>query len=203
MKFPGPLADSLPLIDLLKQILNYLRASRTLSINGVPGRETPNGTSFVIPVGGAGAGGGGGAAYTPWKPNFFTTGADSTLVYKCRFNLGTINGVSASNWDTEFVLPSGGEVRFVMLSISTAEGKVNGVEIQLTATAPIADYVLIDTPPPSWKILLGAIDKSNGQMIVATNRNAIAVEVYRASKAVVAVGGEPFSRYWRWNHSAS
>jgi len=46
-----------------------------------------------------GGSGSGGAAvdYQPWKPNFFTTGTDPSIVYKCTFNLGTVNQVIAEN----------------------------------------------------------------------------------------------------------
>jgi hypothetical protein len=142
------------------------------------------------------------ADYIPWKPTFFITGVNPSIVYKCRFNLGTINDVSASNWDEEHILPTDDSVRFVMLDVTTTSGQVTGLEIILESTAPIADTILIDTPPPVWRIMLGVVDKTSGQMIENTNLGAVAAEVYRSSKVVVTPGGEPFSRYWRWNHSA-
>jgi hypothetical protein len=148
------------------------------------------------------SGGGGGAAsstYVPWKPTFFTEGTAPSVVYKCRFNLGTLNNICASNWDYEHTLPSNG-VKFVILEIAASSGKVTGLEIVLENSPPIEDIVLMDTPPPNWRILLGVVDKQSSSMIVHTNLNATASEVYRQSKVVTTVGGEPFSRYWRWNH---
>ena len=141
-------------------------------------------------------------AYIPWKPVFTRTGTDPSYTYTCRFNLGTVNDVAASNWDTDHTLPTDDSVRFVMLEVTTASGQVTGMEIILETTAPIEDTVLIDTPPPVWRILLGVVDKTSGMMIETTNLQAVAAEIYRESKVVVTPGGEPFSRYWRWAHSS-
>lgn len=149
------------------------------------------------------SGGRGVSEYTPWAPTFTTTGTAPSLSYFCRFNLGTLNNVAASNWDTVHTLPTDTSVRFVFLEVTTSDGKVTGLEIQLSTTAPIEDAVLIDTPPPVHKILLGVVDRSTGSMIETTNLSAAAVEVYRASKTVVTPGSEPFSRYWRWDHSSA
>ena len=145
--------------------------------------------------------GSGSSSYTPWEPSFFTTGAEPSLVYKCRFNLGTLNDVCAANWDTDHTLPSDGSVRFVMLQVTTSSGKVTGLEIQLSSTAPASDTVLEGTPPPVWKILLGVVDKSSAKMIVSENLNASASEVFRQSRTTTTPGAEPFSRFWRWSHS--
>lgn len=198
MKFPGPLSDSLPVLDLLKQILNFLRASRVLSINGVPGRESPNGTLFQIPVGGSSTSGGS-SRYVPWAPQFFTEGTDPSIVYKCTFNLGALNDVAPSNWDTEHTLDD--LVYFVVLEVTTADGKVTGLEITIPTTAPTADSTAKDTPPTLFKIVLGVIGQTSGSMIETKNLNAIAAEIYRESKSGTTVGEEAFSRWWRWNHS--
>lgn len=144
----------------------------------------------------------GGASYTPWKPTFSKTGIDPSIVYKCRFNLGTLNNVCASNWDTDHTLPSDGSVKFVMLQVTTASGSVTGLEIQLSSTAPASDTVLESTPPPVFKILLGVVDKSTAKMIVFDNLNASASEVFRQSRTTTTPGEEPFSRFWRWAYSA-
>lgn len=146
--------------------------------------------------------GGGSGRYVPWKPTFTRAGTDPAYTYSCRFNLGTLNDVAASNWDTDHTLPTDTSVRFVMLEVTTASGQVTGLEIILETTAPIEDTVLIDTPPPVFRILLGVVDKTSGSMIETTNLQAVAAEIYRESKVVVTAGGEPFSRYWRWNHSS-
>lgn len=176
----------------------YIESTATITGPGLRFRKVGNKTILSSRRRGAGAG----AGYVPWATNFFTTGTAPSLVYKCRFNLGTLNDVCASNWDAEHTLPSDDSVRFVMLEVTTSAGKVTGLEIQLETTAPIEDTVLIDTPPPVWKILLGVVGKSNGSMIVTTNLEAVPEEIYRESKTVTTPGGEPFSRYWRWSHSA-
>jgi hypothetical protein len=146
-------------------------------------------------------GSGGSSTYVPWKPAFTRTGTDPTYVYTCRFNLGTLNDVAASNWDEDHTLPTDDSVRFVMLEVTASSGQVTGLEIILETDAPIEDTVLIDTPPTVWRILLGVVDKTSGSMIETKNLQAVASEIYRESKVVVTPGGEPFSRYWRWSHS--
>lgn len=140
----------------------------------------------------------GGSSLNPWEPIFFTTGSGETIVYKCRINLGTVNNVAASNWNAEHTLPSDDTIKFVVLTITTASGKVTGVSISIDAAPPTEDVIAKDTPPVTHKIVLGAIGKQSAQMIVTTNLNLIAVEVFRETVAAPATGAEPFSRWWRW-----
>ena len=51
MKFPDLPRSGFPVAQTIRQIITYLRSSRVVSINGVKGMESSNGTSFVIPVG--------------------------------------------------------------------------------------------------------------------------------------------------------
>ena len=122
--------------------------------------------------------------------------------FKVRFNLGTINNVCASNWDTKFDLPTDNAVRYAILTITSANGKITAVVISLSTTPMNEDFVTKDTPPPSYKILLGVVSEQQQVMIEDTNLNAVAVEVFRESKVSTAVGSEPFSRYWRWQHTS-
>jgi len=138
--------------------------------------QTPGGTmvSAIRKRGGATA-----LEYIPWKPQFFTTGASPSIVYKCTFNLGTVNQVIAGNWDDEFTLPSDDTIKFVVLTITTASGEVTGVSISIDTAAPTDDTIAKDTPPVSFKIVLGAIGKNSAKMIVTTNIQVIANEVFR------------------------
>ena len=54
MKFPDLPKSGFPIAQTIGQIIRYLRSSRVVSINGIKGKESPNGTSFVIPVGSGG-----------------------------------------------------------------------------------------------------------------------------------------------------
>lgn len=148
---------------------------------------------------------GGGSVATippPWTPSFFTTGTEPSLVYKCRFNLGTVNNVAASNWNAEHVLPSAEDTfKFVVLTITSANGKVSGVAISVDAASPATDAVSKDVPPGTQKILLGAIGRSSAKMILVKNLQMAGVEVFRETKSAPAVGAEPFSRWWRWEYS--
>jgi hypothetical protein len=51
MKFPDLPRKGQTVIHSITQIINYLRSSRVLSINGVTGSSSTNGTVFNIPVG--------------------------------------------------------------------------------------------------------------------------------------------------------
>ena len=55
-----------------------------------------------------------------------------------------------------------------------------------------------DTPPDSFKIVLGVIDSLSACMAVSQNLEASAIELFRKSKSPVTVGEEPFTRVWRW-----
>ena len=147
-------------------------------------------------------GGGAASTYIPWKPKFFTvntgTAEAPVYVYKCRFNLGTVNNVPAGNWNDAFTLPSDDSLKFVVITVTTESGKVTGVDISLDTAAPTEDSVAKDAPPVEFKVVLGAVGKQEGKMIVAVNLDMIAQEIFKETKTVPAVGGEPFSRWWRW-----
>lgn len=141
---------------------------------------------------------GGSSTYVPWRPSFFTEGTPEAPVYKCRFNLGTVNNVPAGNWNDKFTLPSDDSLKFVVITVTTESGKVTGVTISLDTAAPTEDSIAKDTPPVEFKVVLGAVGKQTGKMIVAVNLDMIAQEVFRETKTAPAVGGEPYSRWWRW-----
>lgn len=180
--------------QIFKEIINFQRASRIVSVTGGRLRESPNGTVIEIDqtnqrrisqYGGV----------TPWEPSFFMDGAD----YKCRFNLGTCNNVVASNWNDAFTLPSDDSSKFVVLTVTTASGKVTGISLSVDASAPAEDVIAEDTPPITHKIVLGAIGKTSAQMIIDFNIVILAEEVFRSSAAAPAAGAEPFNRWWRWS----
>lgn len=141
---------------------------------------------------------GGSSTYVPWRPSFFTEGTPEAPVYKCRFNLGTVNNVPAGNWNDKFTLPSDDSLKFVVITVTTESGKVTGVTISLDTAAPTEDSIAKDTPPVEFKVVLGAVGKQTGKMIVTVNLDMIAQEVFRETKTAPAVGGEPYSRWWRW-----
>jgi hypothetical protein len=122
--------------------------------------------------------------------------------FKVRFNLGTINNVCASNWDEKFDLPTDDSVKYAILTITSANGKITGVVISLESVPMSEDFVTKDTPPPSHKILLGVVSQKQQIMIEDTNLNAVVTEVFRESKTTTSIGSEPFSRYWRWQHTS-
>ena len=157
--------------------------------------QTPGGTT-VSPIKRRSSGGT--TTLNPWQPVFFQTGTGPATVYKCRFNLGTVNQVVAGNWNDAFTLPSDDTIKFIVLTITTASGDVTGVSISVDTAPPTSDVIAKDTPPVSFKIVLGAIGKTTAKMIVTTNIQVLASEVFRESVAAPATGAEPFSRWWRW-----
>lgn len=186
------------LLGYAKELDRYLRATNITGIVGGRIQQNPNGTTLIPGATPATLAAGVAAEYVPWKPQFFTTGAAPSLVYKCTFNLGTVNQVAATNWDAEFTLPTDDTIKFVVLTIATASGQVTGVTISVDTAAPSEDTIAKDTPPVSFQVVLGAIGKTSAKMIVTTNLQFVAAEVFRESAAAPATGAEPFSRWWRW-----
>jgi hypothetical protein len=180
---------------------SYLESSGTITGPGLRARKVGNKT--ILSTRRRGMGGGSGGAYVPWAPKFFTTGSPPSLVYKCRFNLGTLNNVPATNWNDDFTLGMGADVyHFVVLTITTASGQVTGLTLSIDSTPPETDNIAKGTPPVTHKIVLGAIGRTEAKMIETTNLNAVASVVFLESKAAPAVGAEPYDRWWRWNHNA-
>lgn len=139
----------------------------------------------------------GSAERPPWDPEFFT---DGTL-YKCRFNLGTVNQVPAANWDEVHTLDK--DVRhFVVLRVSSTKGKVTGAQIMLMAEAPSAGEVAKNIPPVRYEIVLGVIDHNSKKMVIKNNLNMLPSVVFKESVQPPAGGGEAFVRWWGWTVSA-
>jgi len=138
----------------------------------------------------------------PWQPVFSQTGTAPSITYTCRFNLGTLNNIPATNWNSEFTLSMAeGSYYFVVLTVTTSSGQVTGLTLSVDATAPATDDIAKSTPPVTHKIVLGAIGRTEAKMIETTNLNATASVVFLESKAAPAVGAEPYDRWWRWNHT--
>lgn len=192
---PGPvtpdswntLADA---VHELEQRINGLIPSESPDIGW---RRSPHGgfTAWIKRR----ATGGASTARKPWQPTFFKDGE----IFKCRFNLGTCNNVVASNWNDAFTLPSDDSSKFVVLTVTTASGKVTGIALSVDASAPAEDVIAEDTPPITHKIVLGAIGKTSAKMIIDFNIVILAEEVFRSSAAAPAAGAEPFNRWWRWS----
>lgn len=190
------------ILDAIKRIISEIRSITPDSSADIAVKRSKNGFVSVFRRRLQGGGGSVATIPPPWTPDFFTTGTAPSLVYKCRFNLGTVNNVAASNWNAEHVLPSAvDEFKFVVLTITSANGKVSGVAISVDAASPATDEVSKDVPPGTHKILLGAIGRSSAKMIVVKNLQMAGVEVFRETKSAPAVGAEPFSRWWRWEYS--
>lgn len=139
--------------------------------------------------------GGSATALKPWQPVFFKDGE----IFKCRFHLGTCNNVVSSNWNDAHTLPSDDSSKFVVLTVTTASGKVTGIVLSVDTSAPAEDVIAEDTPPVTHKIVLGAIGKTSAKMIIDYNIVILAQEVFRSSAAAPAAGAEPFNRWWRWS----
>jgi hypothetical protein len=140
-----------------------------------------------------GSGGGGGSGCIPWDP-VFTNVAGQDYV---RFELGLLNQTAAGNWNTPLAIgPT--DTKWPVLDVTASNGIITGFDIALDSSPPTSDTVQEDTPPDSFKIVLGVIDSLSACMAVTQNLEASAIELFRKSKSPVTVGEEPFTRVWRW-----
>lgn len=145
-----------------------------------------------------GGGGGAAAGCIPWDPTFTNVAGQDYVT----FSLGLLNQVSAGNWDTPLALGPTDTV-WPVLDVTASNGVITGYDIALDATPPSADTVQDDTPPDSFKIVLGVIDSLSACMAVAENLEASAIEVFRKSRTPPTIGEEPFTRVWRWKVNAN
>lgn len=145
-----------------------------------------------------GGGGGGAAGCIPWDPTFTNVAGQDYVT----FSLGLLNQVSASNWNTPLALGATDTV-WPVLDVTASNGVITGYDIVLDATPPTADTVQDDTPPDSFKIVLGVIDSLSACMAVNENLEASAIEVFRKSRTPPSIGHEPFTRVWRWKVNAN
>ncbi len=151
------------------------------------------------PAGESGRGGGGGSAgCIPWTP-VFTNVAGQDYV---RFELGLLNQVAAGNWNTPLAIGAA-DVKWPVLDVTASNGQITGFDIALDASPPAEDTVQDNTPPDSFKIVLGVIDSLVACMAVDENLEATATEVFRKSRTAPGTGEEPFTRVWRWKVNAN
>jgi len=146
-------------------------------------------------------GGGGGAAAagcTAWEPTF----TESAGVHYVTFSLGLLNQVAAGNWNTPLVIGAA-DTKWPVLDVTASNGVITGFDIALDAAPPTADTVQEDTPPDSFKIVLGVIDSLSACMALTEHLEAVATEVFRKSRTLPATGEEPFTRIWRWKISSN
>lgn len=187
MRIPGECKDGDTVRQKLNEIILYLRG---MSLQQMP----PVRRQKRLAVSAAAT------ASDAWKPSFFTEGSGESLTYKVRFNLGTINGVPAANWNAAHTLAMAEDAfHFVVATVTTASGKVTNVTLSVDASAPSEDSLAKNTPPTTFKVILHAIGRSEAKTIIRANLNATAAEVFREGKSAPAVGAEPFERWWRWN----
>ena len=138
------------------------------------------------------------APYIPWKPAFFVNAENEESF---RVNIGTVNGILASNWNETFDTPTAGNVEFLVMTLTAASGEITGALLSLDVSAPTTENITADTPPTSHAFVIAAIGYRSHSPVWTTNLNATAVEAYRATKTGTPVGDEPFTRYWRWEVS--
>jgi hypothetical protein len=125
----------------------------------------------------------------PWKPTFSDEGVT--------FGLGLLNQMVATNHGEELSLADDVE-RWVVLDVTTSNGAITGYAIALDNAPPGSDQIAADTPPATFKIVLGMIKNHAPCMVVEENLEALAVEQFRESRDPATTGEEPFKRWWRW-----
>jgi hypothetical protein len=150
---------------------------------------------YKVPPGAVPGGGGGASAggCIPWKPVFTNVDGQDFV----RFELGLLNQLAAGNWNTPLEIGAT-ETVWPVLDVTASNGIITGFDLALDTATPTADTVQEDTPPDSFKIVLGVIDSLSPCMAVTQNLEASAIELFRKSKTPVSVGEEPFTRVWRW-----
>ena len=169
------------------QFQKYTRAGKVFFRYRAPG-----------PADSRGGGGGAAAGCTPWAATFTNVAGQDYVT----FSLGLLNQVAAGNWDTPIALGAA-DTKWPVLDVTASNGVITGFDIALDAAPPATDTVQDDTPPDSFKIVLGVIDSLSACMAVSENLEASGIEVFRKSRAPVTIGEEPFTRVWRWKVNAN
>lgn len=131
----------------------------------------------------------------PWQPNFRTVDGIEIVT----FNLGSVNGIIATNWDDEIPL-NPADTKFVVLNISgeANTGAVTALTIDLEDSFPAPDNPVEGTLPASFKVVLGVVKNKTARMLITYNLIAQGAVTFTKSIAAPGEGEEPFVRYWRW-----
>jgi len=169
------------------QFQKYTRAGKVFFRYREPGKTESRG---------GGGGGTAAAGCTPWDPTFTEVSGTHYVTFK----LGLVNQVAASNWDTPLVIGAA-DTKWPVVNVTASNGVITGCTIALDASPPSADTVQENTPPDSFKIVLGVIDSLSACMTLTENVEAIATEVFRKTRTAPGTGEEPFTRVWRWKVS--
>lgn len=125
------------------------------------------------------------------------TRRDATYLY-CSIFPSTINGVVASNWNTE-ITPNLTGTWYAKVDVTISGGKVSSTSYSVSTSAPTAPGVLAGTPPTSFSILLAIIhDATIYQIRQGAPLTVTPVEVYRAAKVTTTPGEYPMDIYYTW-----
>ena len=133
------------------------------------------------------------APVNPWQPVFSVVGG----VNKVRINLGSVNGLIATNWDTLHTIAAD-VTYFVVLNVSGADGLITGFTISLDSTPPSDDNVTEGVLSATFKVTLGVIKDLKGEMVVDYNLISQGQVAFILPIPAPTEGGEPFVRFWRW-----
>lgn len=155
------------------------------------------GSVHIEAIGGDGGAGSGSDECLPWEATIRNKGDSDAPEWVVTFNPGTVNQVVPGNWNTEFPLPEFG-TRWPTVTVTTSFGRVTGVSLSVDASPPTGDSVAKDTPPTSFKIILGVIHNHIALMTATANINATGEVVFTESRTPPNPGEEPFSRWYRW-----
>lgn len=178
----------------LNALGNAINAIQLPNINLVGGTQEWSGSSVLLrpdatPLVGSPP------VYIPWKPTFSLQSGQN----KVRFNLGTVNGLIATNWD-ELLDLAPAETVFVVLTATgeAGTGSVTGFSLSLEPSPPAQDNPTEGVLPSEFKFVLGVIKDHCAQMVIDYNLNATGSTAFIKSQTAPVEGGETFVRYWKW-----
>ena len=182
----------------VKELIDFVRASRVTSVQGGRLNYTPNGTSIEIAPKAKQGGLITSATCTPWKATITNTGTVGTPVWKVSFAFGTLNSVAPNNWDSLFTI-DGTSAYWPTLTVTTSDGDVTDVTLSMETSPQSSDDVSSGAPPTSFKVTLGIVAALTPCMGYTENLTATATEIFKKSRASISFDGqEPFERFFRW-----
>jgi len=187
---------------LAKSIELALRSQRVVGGKGILVTRNDHGQVISIAKQAPKAAAAAASTRKPWDIELTDNGTDYDLLVVP----GNFAGLIASNHATTFSAPHTG-TRYVYLDVTTADGAVTSYQHAVNATQPTPATATEDTPPTSFKFLIGVVvselvDGSPKPTIYkVVSEDAITaqpIETHRIDKVSPSVGELPYTIYYNW-----
>lgn len=181
--------------DRLNSILAEIKRNKPLPGRGISVRQTGQGTAIdlaaSIPRGS-----------TPAETHPFKIASrqdpDNENQYLVTVRPGTLNGVLASNWDTEGTVGAN-VLRYVVLTATASSSAVVSTSLSFDSTPPSGEQSPVKWGlPSSFKAIIGLVRGAQVWQVVTDNLSYASAKRITTDRANPGIGELPYENWYIW-----